>query len=213
MTVAPAASAVHDELPEVGQLVTVRGSKWIVTDVAAQALERSSADDGKAELQHAVSLQSIEEEHYGREMTAIWQLEPGRGVDSRPGPPPRSRPRSFRRSDHLRCLRRCPTLGCPDLGGRPDATSPVPQQRNHRGLPARAAPPCAGSTSSEPAPGRRRRSRQDRRSRTGGAGAPAPPPRPIRHHRVPGRPRHQVAGGDARQVRPGLRNRQLQHHA
>lgn len=80
MTVAPEAAAVHDELPEVGQLVTVRGSKWIVTDVAAQALSRSSADDGKAELQHAVSLQSIEEEHYGREMTAIWQLEPGRGV-------------------------------------------------------------------------------------------------------------------------------------
>lgn len=80
MTVAPATSVVHDELPEVGQLVSVRGSKWIVTDVAAQALQRSSADDGKAELQHAVSLQSIEEEHYGREMTAIWQLEPGRGV-------------------------------------------------------------------------------------------------------------------------------------
>lgn len=80
MTVAAAGSVVTDELPEVGQLVTVRGSKWIVTDVASQALERSSADDGKAELQHAVSLQSIEEEHYGREMTAIWQLEPGRGV-------------------------------------------------------------------------------------------------------------------------------------
>lgn len=80
MSVAPAASVVHDELPEVGQLVTVRGSKWIVTDVAAQALDRSSADDGKAELQHAISLQSIEEDLYGREMTIIWQLEPGRGV-------------------------------------------------------------------------------------------------------------------------------------
>lgn len=80
MTVASEVSAVHDELPEVGQLVTVRGSKWIVTDLSEQALERSSADDGKAELQHAVSLQSIEEEHYGREMTVIWQLEPGRGV-------------------------------------------------------------------------------------------------------------------------------------
>ncbi len=80
MTVSATGSFVSDELPEVGQLVTVRGSKWIVTDVARQALQRSSADDGKAELQHAVSLQSIEEEHYGREMTAIWQLEPGRGV-------------------------------------------------------------------------------------------------------------------------------------
>ncbi|TFD32132.1 ATP-dependent helicase [Cryobacterium sp. TMT1-62] len=68
------------EVPEVGRLASVRGAKWIVTNVAQQALRRSSADDGTAELQHAVSLQSIEEEHYGRELTVVWELEPGRGV-------------------------------------------------------------------------------------------------------------------------------------
>ena len=68
------------EVPEVGQLASVRGAKWIVTDVAQQALRRSSADDGTPELQHAVSLQSIEEEHYGRELTVVWELEPGRNV-------------------------------------------------------------------------------------------------------------------------------------
>lgn len=67
-------------VPEVGQLASVRGAKWIVTDVSQQALQRSSADDGTAELQHAVSLQSIEEEHYGRELTVVWEIEPGRGV-------------------------------------------------------------------------------------------------------------------------------------
>ncbi|GAB3523540.1 DISARM system SNF2-like helicase DrmD [Arthrobacter monumenti] len=95
MTVGATRSTVHDEVPEVGQLVTARGSKWIVTDVSAQALERSSADDGKAELQHAVSLQSIEEEHYGREMTAIWQLEPGRGVILEQGLPLAVDPEQF----------------------------------------------------------------------------------------------------------------------
>jgi superfamily II DNA or RNA helicase len=68
------------EVPEVGQLASVRGAKWIVTNVSQQALRRSSADDGTAQLQHAVSLQSIEEEHYGRELTVVWELEPGRGV-------------------------------------------------------------------------------------------------------------------------------------
>ncbi|WP_232466271.1 DISARM system SNF2-like helicase DrmD [Diaminobutyricimonas sp. LJ205] len=68
------------EVPEIGQLASVRGAKWIVTDVSQQALQRSSADDGTPELQHAVSLQSIEEEHYGRELTVVWELEPGRGV-------------------------------------------------------------------------------------------------------------------------------------
>lgn len=68
------------QVPEVGQLASVRGAKWIVTNVSQQALRRSSADDGTAELQHAVSLQSIEEDHYGRELTVVWELEPGRGV-------------------------------------------------------------------------------------------------------------------------------------
>lgn len=75
------------EVPEIGNLVNVRGARWTVTDVAAQSLPRSSADDGRAELQHAVALQSIEEDHYGQELTVIWELEPGRGVVREQGLP------------------------------------------------------------------------------------------------------------------------------
>ncbi|SDS16477.1 DISARM system SNF2-like helicase DrmD [Agrococcus carbonis] len=75
------------EVPEPGLLVNVRGDRWIVTDVAAQSLPRSSADDGTAELQHAVTLQSVEEERYGRELTVIWELEPGRSVVREQGLP------------------------------------------------------------------------------------------------------------------------------
>ncbi len=75
------------EVPEPGLLVNVRGDRWIVTDVSAQSLPRSSADDGTAELQHAVTMQSVEEERYGRELTVIWELEPGRSVVREQGLP------------------------------------------------------------------------------------------------------------------------------
>ncbi|MFE5410164.1 DISARM system SNF2-like helicase DrmD [Microbacterium sp. NPDC056569] len=75
------------EVPEIGSLVNVRGARWSVTDVTAQSLPRSSADDGRAELQHAVTMQSIEEDHYGRELTVIWELEPGRSVVHEQGLP------------------------------------------------------------------------------------------------------------------------------
>ncbi|MGS0561820.1 DISARM system SNF2-like helicase DrmD [Microbacterium aurugineum] len=83
------------EVPEVGRLVNVRGGRWSVTDVAAQSLPRSSADDGRAELQHAVTLQSIEDDHYGRELTVIWELEPGRSLIREQGLPERIDPAKF----------------------------------------------------------------------------------------------------------------------
>lgn len=75
------------ELPEIGSLVDVRGARWSVTAISVQSLPRSSADDGRPELQHAVTLQCIEEEHYGRELTVIWELEPGRSVVREQGLP------------------------------------------------------------------------------------------------------------------------------
>lgn len=64
-------------LPEVGQLVDVRGARWVVTDVAAQGLPRSSADDGISALQHAVTLQAMGEDRYGDELRVVWEIEPG----------------------------------------------------------------------------------------------------------------------------------------
>lgn len=83
------------EVPEIGNLVNVRGSRWSVTDVSAQSLPRSSADDGTAELQTAVTMQSVEEAHYGRELTVIWELEPGRGVVREQGLPDQIRSDQF----------------------------------------------------------------------------------------------------------------------
>lgn len=83
------------EVPEIGNLVNVRGARWSVTDVTAQSLPRSSADDGRAELQHAVTMQSVEEDHYGRELTVIWELEPGRSVIHEQGLPTTIQPDQF----------------------------------------------------------------------------------------------------------------------
>lgn len=83
------------EVPEIGSLVNVRGARWSVTDVSAQSLPRSSADDGRAELQHAVTMQSIEEDHYGRELSVIWELEPGRSVVHEQGLPTTIQPDQF----------------------------------------------------------------------------------------------------------------------
>ena len=60
--------------PQVGQVVSVRGATWAVADVVEQGLVRSPADDGRAELQHAVTLQSLEEDRLGDELTVIWEI-------------------------------------------------------------------------------------------------------------------------------------------
>ncbi|MQA13361.1 MAG: hypothetical protein GEV09_04075 [Pseudonocardiaceae bacterium] len=80
------AAAIID-LPEEGQIVEVRGERWAVTDVTAQGLPRSSADDPTAGLQHAVSLQSIAEDRLGEELRVVWELEPGRTVVPEQGLP------------------------------------------------------------------------------------------------------------------------------
>ncbi|WP_167202161.1 DISARM system SNF2-like helicase DrmD [Actinomyces respiraculi] len=66
--------------PEPGQVVQVRGSVWAVTNVEAQGLPRSSADDGTARLEHLVDLQSLDEDRMGDELTVVWELEVGQSV-------------------------------------------------------------------------------------------------------------------------------------
>lgn len=65
-------------VPTEGQLVEVRGSRWVVTDVQRQGLLRSPADEGHQSSQHAVALQSVEDDRLGHELKVVWELEPGR---------------------------------------------------------------------------------------------------------------------------------------
>ncbi|MGH3997620.1 MAG: DISARM system SNF2-like helicase DrmD [Pseudonocardiaceae bacterium] len=75
------------DVPELGQIVTVRGSNWAVTDVNQQGLGRSSADDAVPHLQHAVTLQSVDEDRLGHELRVVWELEQGRSARAHRGLP------------------------------------------------------------------------------------------------------------------------------
>ena len=77
---APAPGRPVPALPEPGQVVQVRGAVWAVTDVEAQGLLRSPADDGQARLEHVVALQSLDEDRMGEELCVVWELEVGNSV-------------------------------------------------------------------------------------------------------------------------------------
>jgi len=68
------------EIPEPGQVVEVRGSTWAVSNVRAQGLPRSPADESRAETHHVVSLQSLDEDRLGEELDVVWELEVGNTV-------------------------------------------------------------------------------------------------------------------------------------
>lgn len=74
-------------VPEIGQIVTVRGANWAVVDVQQQGLGRSAADDATAQLQHAVTLQSVQEDRLGHELRVVWELEQGRSALAQRGLP------------------------------------------------------------------------------------------------------------------------------
>ena len=68
------------ELPEPGRVVEVRGATWAVADVKRQGLPRSPADEARAQEQHVVTLQSLDEDRLGEELSVIWELEVGHTV-------------------------------------------------------------------------------------------------------------------------------------
>ena len=78
-------------IPEPGQIVEARGATWAVTDVQTQGLLHSPADD-LSQKQHLVTLQSLEEDRMGEELSVIWELEegnavlPDRGIPTVPNP-------------------------------------------------------------------------------------------------------------------------------
>ncbi|WIX85857.1 DISARM system SNF2-like helicase DrmD [Amycolatopsis sp. DG1A-15b] len=74
-------------VPEPGQVVNIRGANWAVTGVQQQSLPRSAQDDAVQQLQHAVSLQSVEDDRLGDELRVVWELEPGRSLTPPQGLP------------------------------------------------------------------------------------------------------------------------------
>ena len=82
-------------VPEPGQVVEVRGSTWAVAQVEQQGLPRSPADETVAGLNHAVTLQALDEDRLGEELTVVWELEVGHTVTPAQGLPARIGPDGF----------------------------------------------------------------------------------------------------------------------
>ncbi|WP_432839071.1 DISARM system SNF2-like helicase DrmD [Dactylosporangium sp. CA-092794] len=74
-------------LPEPGQVVEVRGSTWAVSNVQAQGLPRSPADESVAQLSHVVDLLSLDEGSLGAQLSVVWELEVGHTVAPAQGLP------------------------------------------------------------------------------------------------------------------------------
>ena len=67
------------KLPEPGQLVEVRRRQWVVSEIQGSTSGRSA--------EHLVSLNSIEEDAVGEELSVIWEIEPGARVIEKAGLP------------------------------------------------------------------------------------------------------------------------------
>lgn len=91
-------------IPEPGQVVKVRGSVWAVTEVREQGLVRSPADDAGPRIEHAVALQSLEEDRMGEELTVIWEVEYGQVILPEEGLPGSVRAAAFDKPDTIGAL-------------------------------------------------------------------------------------------------------------
>jgi SNF2 family DNA or RNA helicase len=74
-------------VPEPGQLVEVRRRQWIVSDLAASAMNAPTPGSRPLRAQHVVTLSSIDDDALGEELQVIWQIEPGVRILERAGLP------------------------------------------------------------------------------------------------------------------------------
>lgn len=69
--------------PEIGQVVTVRQKKCIVTDVQASVLDSSLINQVLIQNTHLVHLTSIEDDDLGNDLKIIWEVEPGVTIEEK----------------------------------------------------------------------------------------------------------------------------------
>ena len=71
-----------EQIPESGQLVEVRRRQWVATQIDSCGLAKNIRD-----IQHLVTLESIDEDALGEEIQVIWELEPGAKILEKAGLP------------------------------------------------------------------------------------------------------------------------------
>ncbi len=66
-------------IPEIGQLVEIRGRHWVVTDSIPSSLPPDVLA-GETARQHLLSLSSVEDDALGEELRVVWEAEVGRRI-------------------------------------------------------------------------------------------------------------------------------------
>ena len=82
MELIPNKTEDFQQIPEPGQLVEVRRRQWVVTQV-----DSSGAFRKLDQIEHLVTLESIDEDSSGEELQVIWQLEVGAKILEKAGLP------------------------------------------------------------------------------------------------------------------------------
>ena len=82
MKLIPNKTEDFQQIPEPGQLVEVRCRQWVVTQV-----DSSGAFRKLDQIEHLVTLESIDEDSSGEELQVIWQLEVGAKILEKAGLP------------------------------------------------------------------------------------------------------------------------------
>ena len=196
-------SAAAPPIPEPGQVVEVRGSTWAVANVQAQGLPRSPADEAVASL--TTSSTCSRSTRTASASSCRWS---GSWRSATPSPRPRDCRRRINPEAVRRPRRRWPGSSTRCAGVRSPRADPNRYQApfwsgvNVEAYQLEPLRRALGAPAHEPAARRRRRPGQDDRGRPGHPGAAAAPPGPHRGDRVPAEPVAEVAGRDARQVRP-----------
>jgi len=74
-------------IPEIGQIVTVRQRRYVVSDIQQSALTKSVLLKDGNDAQHLVSLSSIEDDALGETLQVIWEIEPNAIINEKSGLP------------------------------------------------------------------------------------------------------------------------------
>ncbi|WP_422745601.1 DISARM system SNF2-like helicase DrmD [Micromonospora sp. WMMD754] len=68
---------VTTSAPPPGQLVTVRGRRWVVAERVASAITSDRATNGAGTAENLVTLSSIEDDSFDETMSVVWEVESG----------------------------------------------------------------------------------------------------------------------------------------
>ena len=168
----------------------------------------SRGDQETDAVTHVVDLQSLDEDRLGQELSVVWELEVGQTVAPDQGLPETISPDGFDDPNTLAAFVDAVRWGAVTSADDNAYQSPFRSGANVEAYqlePLRRALQSARTNlllADDVGPG------QDHRGRPGHPGAAAAPPRPVGDHRLPAGAGPEVAGRDAGEVRPRLRDRQ-----